>query len=116
VNAVYSRQAIASGPERPLMPLDRDSASSQHRMTASRVVHVTWDGRTSVESYAARVRGLLFDERLRERKGHAEAIRIKQSFSFDEHVRRYVERYDQHLLARFAEPSLAAAADGGGCR
>jgi glycosyltransferase involved in cell wall biosynthesis len=157
------------------MPLDRDSASSQHRMTASRVkwcgapghaatlreaararlrlLPLLWerhplsvieamqlgipviasdvpgsreivlDGETgylvpatSVGSYAARVRGMLFDERLRERRGHAGAIRIKESFSFDEHVRRYVELYDRHLLACFAGPSLAAAADRGGCR
>jgi glycosyltransferase involved in cell wall biosynthesis len=71
---------------------------------------------TSVGSYMARVRGLLFDERLRERMGHAGAIRIKESSSFDEHVRRYVELYDRHLLACFAGPSLAAAADRGGCR
>jgi glycosyltransferase involved in cell wall biosynthesis len=71
---------------------------------------------TGVGSYAAKVRGLLFDERLRERMGHAGAIRVKESFSFDEHVRRYVELHDRHLLARFAEPSLAAAADRGGCR
>lgn len=176
MTAVYSRQAIASGPElrRPWMPLDRHSASSPHRMTASRVkwcgalaheaalreaararllLPSLWEGHPlsvieamqlgipviasdvpgtreivvngetgylvpaiSVESYAARVRGMLFDERLRERMGHAGAIRIKESYSFDEHVRRYVELYDRHLLARFAEPSLAAAADRGGCR
>ena len=177
MNAVHSRQAIASGPEprRPWTPLDGDSASSQHRMTASRVkwcgalaheaasretararlllLPSLWEGHplsvieavqlgipviasdvpgtreivvegetgylvpaTSVESYAARVRGLLFDERLWKRMGHAGAIRIKESFSVDEHVRRYVELYDRHLLARFAEPSLAAAADRGGCR
>jgi glycosyltransferase involved in cell wall biosynthesis len=70
---------------------------------------------TSV-GYAARVRGLLFDEWLRERMGHAGAIRIKESLSFAEHVRRYVELYDRHLLACFAGPSLSAAADRGGCR
>jgi glycosyltransferase involved in cell wall biosynthesis len=68
---------------------------------------------TDVASYAARIRALLLDDRLRERMGKAAAARIATHFSFDEHIRRHVELYDRHL-SRMPDRAagLAAGRDG----
>jgi glycosyltransferase involved in cell wall biosynthesis len=70
---------------------------------------------TDVGSYAARIRALLLDDRLRERMGKAAAMRIAAHFSYGEHVGRHVELYDRHLSPT---PDVAAglAADREGKR
>jgi glycosyltransferase involved in cell wall biosynthesis len=70
-------------------------------------------GTNDIASYVAKIRGLLLDEGLRRRMGQAGADRIRNVFSFAEHIRRYVEVYDRQLISRRATFPVLKVAGGG---